>query len=639
MLHPILHVAAQAVATTDGKNEHWPSTYWLVLGVPLAFYMACSLLLNAFGHSDQKNPVRYFFDSISNALERMTGIAGWAMAGILTGLLFLLVAAIGLYWDVSWHVDFGRDIGTLFTPPHVTILFGLGGLIFASVISIAFATAQEAPTKLRFGNLRVPYGGLLLGVMGLAAIAAFPLDNLWHWAYGLDVTLWSPTHLQLVTGGSMGTFAVVLLLAEALPFSKPKPFGRFWMVVACGALLTATTTYLGEFDFRVPQFNPIYLPILTMAAAGFALVFARIALGKWGAVKAVVAFLIIRTVVSGLVASLHHEFAMFPLYLPSALAIEAAAWWIGTENRLKFGLAAGALVGTVGLIGESIWYSVSGWFPAGPNSAQLILPTILLATPAAIAAAVLGAGFGKAFRKGTSGSMPVGALVAAGAVLLAALFVPLPRNVGNVQTNIKLTPSADGKTGTVTVQVTPADAANKAIFFGIASWQGGGTRRVLLNETSPGVYTESTPIPIAGKWKSMVALVKGSWNMAAPIYLPADPFIHAPEIPAVPERDVAMVRNTKLLLREAHGGPAWPSQLGWTGLALSVALLVGLIAYSASKIDNDNDDSSYRPYDSGHPEPVYSSSRNGSANGNGSWKPQPATVPAARWNPGGLTRS
>ena len=644
MLHPMLHVVAQAVATTDGKNEHWPSTYWLVLGIPLAFYMVCSLLLNAFGHSEQKNPIRYFFDSISDALERLTGIAGWAMAGILTGLLFLLVAAIGLYWDVSWHVDFGRDIGTLFTPPHVTILFGLGGLIFASVISIAFATAQEAPTKLRFGNLRVPYGGLLLGVMGLAAIAAFPLDNLWHWAYGLDVTLWSPTHLQLVTGGSMGTFAVVLLLAEALPFSKPKPFGRFWIVVACGAVLTAASTYQGEFDFRVPQFNPLYLPILTMAAAGFALVFARIAIGKWGAVKAAVAFLVIRTVVSGLVASLHHEFAMFPLYLPSALAVEAAAWWVGTEDRLKFGLVAGAIIGTVGLVGESIWYGVSGWFPAGPNSGQLILPTVALALPAAIGAAVLGAGFGKAFHRGKR-SIPVGALALAGAVLLAALFIPLPRDVGNVHTNIKLTPSADGKTGTVSVQVTPSSAAEGAIFFGVASWQGGGTRRVLLKETSPGVWTESTPIPIAGDhWKSMVALVKGRWNMAAPIYLPADPFIHAPAIPAVPERDVAMVRNTTLLLREQHGGPAWPSQLGFAGLGLSVALLVGLMAYSASKIDNDDsDDSSPRRYDSGgHREPAYRSNRNGSLHSqpgsNGSWRPEPATVPPTRWNPGGLTR-
>src|SRR5207244_11617774 len=101
--------------------------------------------------------------------------------------------------------------------------------------------------------------------------------------------------------------------------------------------------YQGEFDFRVPQFNPLYLPILTMAAAGFALVFARIAVGRWGAVKAAVAFLVIRTVVSGLVARLHPEFAMFPLYLPSALAVAPAAWCVGTEDRPKFGPVAGPL--------------------------------------------------------------------------------------------------------------------------------------------------------------------------------------------------------------------------------------------------------------------------------------------------------
>ena len=630
----MVHVLAQAVSTTNGRNEYWPSTYWLVLGIPLAFYMSVALLLNAFGKSNQKNPILYFFDSISNALEKLTGVAGWAMAGILTGLLFLLVAAIGLYWDVAWHVDYGRDIGTLFTPPHVTILFGLGGLIFASVISIAFATAQEAPTKLRWRNLRIPYGGLLLGVMGMAAIAAFPLDNLWHWAYGLDVTLWSPTHLQLVTGGSMGTIAVVLLFAEAMPFSKPNPHGRFWLIVACGAVLTAASTYQGEFDFRVPQFNPVFLPILTMFAAGFALVFARIAIGKWGAIKAATAFIVVKVVVAGLVSSLHHEFAMFPLYLPSALAIELAAFWVGTEDRLRFGLVAGALVGTLGLVGESIWYSASGWFPAGPNSSSLILPTLLLATPTAVAAAVLGAGFGKAFHKG-SRAMPLGAMAVAGLVIIGAVAIALPRNVGNVTANIKLNAAADGNTGTVSVQLTPPEAARGALFFGVASWQGGGTRRVQLTETSPGVYTESKPIPITGKWKSIVTLVKGSWNMAAPVYMPVDPFIHAPEIPAVPERTVAFVRNTKLLLREEHAGPAWPADLGFTGLFLSVALLVGLSAYSASQIDPAEEDDRYR-YGGGYPTPSYTGS-NGNGNGNGTWRPQPAPVPA-RWNPGGLTR-
>jgi hypothetical protein len=626
-----MHVLAQAVATTNGTSEHWPSSYWLVLGVPLAFYMACATTLNAIGHSDKRNPVAYFFDSISNGLERLTGIAGWAMAGALTGLMFLLIAAIGLYWDVAWHVDFGRDFGTLFTPPHVTILFGLGGLIFASIISIAFATAQEAPTKLRFGSLRVPWGGLLLGVMGLGAIAAFPLDNLWHWAYGLDVTLWSPTHLQLVTGGSMGAFAVMLLLAEAKPFSRPNGFGRFWLIVACGAVLTAASTFQGEFDFRVPQFNPVYLPILTMAGAGFALVFARIVLGRWGAVKAVIAFLVIRVTVSALVASLHHEFARFPLYLPSALAVEAAAAWVGTHRRLRFGLVAGVLVGTLGLVGESIWYSASGWFPAGPSSAQLILPTLLLATPAAVAASVIGAGFGRAFRRGSS-PMPVAALLAAGAVLVAALLIPLPRDVGNVQATIRTTPVGNGSTANVTVALTPSNAADHAVFFGISAWQGGGTRRIGLTETSPGVYASTAPVPVAGKWKAMIALVRGTENMGAPVYLPADPFIHAPAIPVVPERTVTFVRNTKLLLREQHGGPAWPSYLGYTGLSLSVIVFVTLMAMSAVSLDPD--DSPEEPISGGERRQQARAPRPATA-----WRPATsAGARAVQWEPGRLTR-
>src|SRR5579883_2023390 len=240
---PMLHVVTQVFNNNPisgqlpGTSEHWPQSYWLVLGIPVVFYLACVGLLAFYGESDKKNPFEYFFGSISNSLERLTGFAGWAMAGALTGLLSLLVAAMGLYWDVSWHVDFGRDKGTLFTPPHVTILFGLGGLIFAAAVTITFASLEKADTRLRFGeHIRVPWGGLLFLILGVLAVAAFPLDALWHDTYGIDVTLWSPTHLQLITGGSLGAFAVMLVLAEAWPFSKPNAHGRFWLAVAAGAV-------------------------------------------------------------------------------------------------------------------------------------------------------------------------------------------------------------------------------------------------------------------------------------------------------------------------------------------------------------------------------------------------------------------
>ncbi|HEU5001493.1 MAG TPA: hypothetical protein VFW71_01775 [Actinomycetota bacterium] len=605
--------------------------------IPIAFYLACVGLLAFYGRSEEKNPFKYFFGSIADSLERLTGFQGWAMAGALTGLMALLSAAMGLYWDVAWHVDFGRDVGTLFTPAHVTILAGLGGLMFASAVSITFASLQEAPVKLRFGALRVPWGGLLFGVMGTLAVAAFPLDALWHKAYGLDVTLWSPTHLQLVTGGALGVFAVMVILAEALPYSKPNAFGRFWMVVAAGAVLTAVTTYQGEFDFRVPQFNPVYLPILIMAGAGIALTFSRLALGRWGAIKAVVAYLVIRLYLSYLVAGLHHEFAHFPLYLPSALMVELAAFAVGTKNRLKFGAVAGILIGTVGLVGEGIWIQASGWFGSAP---QLLPMTLELAPLAAVAGAIIGSGAGRLFRRDTA-KMPLVALGAAGAVLIAVLAIPLPRNVTPVTATIKSTPIGNGSTVHVAVQLQPANAADNALFFGISSWQGGGTKRVVLKETSPGNYTESAPVPVVGKWKSLVILVKGSINMAAPVYMPIDPLIHAPEIPAEPVRVAKMVRNTALLLREAHEGPAWPKQLGYAGLVLSTGLLIALIAAAAYDSDTDVEtgeqmtgggsgwNSFMKPYQS--PQPA----TNGNGHGNGTWRPAPAPVPT--WNPGGLS--
>jgi hypothetical protein len=72
--------------------------------------------------------------------------------------------------------------------------------------------------------------------------------------------------------------------------------------------------------------------------------------------------------------------------------------------------------------------------------------------------------------------------------------------------------------------------------------------------------------------------------MAAPVYLPADPEIDAPAIPALPERRAAFVRNTDLLLREQHAGPAWPSVVGYGGLAAMAALWTGLIAFAAHRL-------------------------------------------------------
>ena len=62
-----------------------------------------------------------------------------------------------------------------------------------------------------------------MAALGVGALIGFPLDALWHQAYGLDVTLWSPTHLMLVGGGGLATIPTWLMLIEGRPAGRAFP--------------------------------------------------------------------------------------------------------------------------------------------------------------------------------------------------------------------------------------------------------------------------------------------------------------------------------------------------------------------------------------------------------------------------------
>ncbi|HVM01773.1 MAG TPA: hypothetical protein VM263_03810, partial [Acidimicrobiales bacterium] len=558
-------------------------TDWPYVAAPFVFYFFTVFWLLVMGeHGDERNVVRAFFKRISYSLERLTGYPGWCMAGVLSGLLVLAVAVMGLYWDVAWHVDFGRD-EQLFTPSHTMILLGLGGMVYAGIIAVIFATNDGADVGFRFSGLRIPRSALMFAVLGMGGVAAFPLDELWHRAYGIDVTLWSPSHLQLVAGGSLGPIALLLMILEGRRRAAPTALGHVIHATTAGAVLVGLSTFQGEFDFGVPQFQALYLPVLFALAMGFGLVLTRLALGPGGALAAVTAYLVLRAAIGVLVAgALNHTFPRFPLYLGAALAVEAAALVVGTRRTLRFAVAAGAAAGTVGLALEMAWVDASGWFEIEPS--RLMVPGTVLGLVAAAAAAVIGAGLGRAWRHGAgepSSPVPAAALAAAAAAVIVVLAIPLPRNVGEVDAVIRLQP--EGEQARVGVELTPADAAEDATAFGIMSWQGGGRRWSALDEVAPGRYVSAEAVPVTGSWKSMVSLMRGDEVMAAAIYMPADEEIGASAVEALPERRVAFQRNTDVLLREATDGPAWPAVLAYTGVGLVTAFWVLLFALTARR--------------------------------------------------------
>src|ERR671914_457652 len=149
--------------------------------------------------------------------ERMTGLPGWAALPSLIIGISLLTAVLGMYWDISLHIDNGRDDGPLANPAHYLILVGLYGALLAGVISAALSTERPSDTAVRFGpGWWIPAGGLIMAACGAFALSGFPLDDFWHRIFGQDVTLWGPTHLMLIGGGSLATLGAMALLSEAI---------------------------------------------------------------------------------------------------------------------------------------------------------------------------------------------------------------------------------------------------------------------------------------------------------------------------------------------------------------------------------------------------------------------------------------
>src|SRR6059058_3576192 len=95
--------------------------------------------------------------------ERVSGLPAWAglPAGVAAGSL--LVALLGMYWDISLHIDNGRDPGPLANPAHYLILGGLFGVFVAGFVSIVLPRERPGSSALRITrDWYAPLGGILL---------------------------------------------------------------------------------------------------------------------------------------------------------------------------------------------------------------------------------------------------------------------------------------------------------------------------------------------------------------------------------------------------------------------------------------------------------------------------------------------
>jgi hypothetical protein len=549
-------------------------------------------------------------DRLASAVEARSGLPAWAAVPTVVTSLSLLIAVFGFYWDVAWHIDKGRDDGPFSTPAHYPIIIGLLGIAIAGVLAVVL-DKDDHPDGVRVGHgRRVSIGGALLLLCGLVALAGFPLDDLWHTMFGQDVTLWGPTHIQMIGGASLATLATWILQEEGTrrtPHRRTEVALRGGVlgllvrrsnVIAAGSFLVGLSTLQGEFDFGVPQFRAVYQPLLIMLAAGIGLVTARIRAGRWGALGAVAVFLLIR---GGLTLIIGPGFGRsvlhFPLYLAEALLVELTARVVDPEQRqIAFGILGGVLIGTVGLAAEWGWSQV--WMPLPWTSALWPLGAVL-GFVAAVAGGVLGGLAGRALQPVDAPRQRSPRLVVplawAAALATVAIALPMSAHTGyHATVTLADASPAPNRTVTATVRLDPPQAADNATWFNLTSWQGGsgtfhgqvtGQWVVPLHEVSPGLWRSTTPVPVFGKWKTLLRLATVGSLQAVPVYLPADPAIPATGVAATRTFTRSFVADKKVLQREAVGGSIALQRAAYIALGLIGLLWIGSMSYGLRRLD------------------------------------------------------
>jgi len=512
---------------------------------------------------------------IGRGLTRITGIPGWAAIAVGQSLFALLLAGVGFYSDVAWHIALGRD-EELFTAPHTAILLGLVGILGGAVLGTVVATLDGWERGWRVAGITVPWSLVPLGALGIGAVSGFPMDELWHAAFGVDVTMWSPTHMLMILGASFTGLGAWLVLADTGVRPSDSGWARFLHGLAAWLTLQGLVASQGEFSFGVPQFAQVFQPMLISMAAGLGLVAIRLVLGPGRAllIAAIYAFTQFAQLgPSGGPVDTRHG----ATFVVSALVVEALARTLGTERRVRLAVAAGIGIGTVGLAGEWAWNAGAhqGW------NASLLPYAVATSVVAGVGCALLGAAFAQAFPWAPGGRRIPTAAVAVGLVLavLPVLWF-LPRDVEAVRADVQVEPvgrttfgadEVEAEGAHVTVTLDPPDAADDAHWFQASAWQGGGLVLADMVEVEPGTWRSESPVPIDGLWKTLVRLHRGGDQlMAVPVWFPADPEIDEPEIPAV-DRTIDFAAESQYLLRETFEGDAtWLSPVVHGYLALTV---------------------------------------------------------------------
>jgi hypothetical protein len=570
----------------------------VLIATGIAVLLGGVLLALGYGHRTGRSPVLQRLADLAGRNPLTRGLPSWVALPTVLALVSLVTALLGMYWDISLHITRGRDEGPLANIAHYPILFGLFGIFGAGLLAIMLPRGERpGPAAIRLmarpsaagprasGDWYAPTGGVLLAGAGFYALLGFPLDDVWHRIFGQDVTLWGPTHLMLLGGAGLSLVALTVLDREGrlATGQDGPPVGRFVRRgMMMGGMLIGLSVFQAEFDFGVPQFRLVHQPLLIAMAAACALVAARLWVGRGGALFAVGFYYLVRGGVSVVVAgAIGQLWSAVPLYLLEAVLVELLAVRFA-RSGVRFGALSGLAIGTVGFAGEYLW---SGLVMPHPWTPDIVVEGGLMAVAGGVAGGVAGALLGL----GLTGALPrrAPALFAGSLALLAAgltngLLVDVPTGV---RAEVTLSGVTAQGADSATVRFTPPDVVDRPAWLELTGWQGGGLYLDHLVPAGDGTWRTTAPLPLGGSWKVLVRLHEGRTMVAVAVYLPADPALGAPELPAQATATRDAVKEQLILQRELKAGvPDWVWSVACLFVLACTLALLAALAWGVARV-------------------------------------------------------
>lgn len=176
---------------------------------------------------------------------------GWTI------LFGALVGLFSLSWDIQWHTAVGRD--RTLTPPHLFILGSVALMGLAAVTAVLIETlwARRSASIAQSGT---PFAGFFSGSLGaylvgygaLDTAIAFPIDQYWHTLYGVDVAIWAPFHIMLLTGFCVCCLGVAYMLVDGMHLAAQRG-AKGAARAAYAGVLVAFATLLGMLSILLPS--------------------------------------------------------------------------------------------------------------------------------------------------------------------------------------------------------------------------------------------------------------------------------------------------------------------------------------------------------------------------------------------------